>query len=129
MANLIQVSFPTEVAGTYYIKGVKGGNTAGKLRNQYLSYRSELSKVDLFQRRQRQKEFNSTQEIIVEDFGDAVNLIESENVENFDMFCDAWDQTKQIRKEDLKKLGPISYFNKFPFLSTGAGHLVVNYCL
>ena len=125
---MICEAFPTEVPGSYYIKGKKGSNATGKLRNQYLNLRSELAKVGLIQRKSRAHQNDSNQtpaEFIEEDLEDAFELLCSNETDDFVNIQNSWELTEAKRRSSLIEKGANYYFDTFPLLSTAVGHKLV----
>lgn len=128
LSDLISKAFNSEIAETYYAKGTKGGNAKGKLRNQFLNYRNDMSKVQMIQRKHREPaNKNQTPTVITIEITDAMEILESEELGNFDSIMDAWKLTKDHRENMISNLGALDYFKKFPTLSSVVGNLLVCY--
>lgn len=129
LSLLIKEAFPTEIPETYYVKGTRGGNATGKLRNQYLNLRTELAKVGIIQRKSRAKVIKPAEmvEALEEEVENALNLLQSCEIADFGDAKHAWEITKSKRMADFTTQGTAEYFSRFPILSTGAGYLLVSF--
>ncbi|KAG5666861.1 hypothetical protein PVAND_014869 [Polypedilum vanderplanki] len=122
LAHLIVQIYPTEIAATYYIPGLKKKNPAGKLYSQYNNYRTKLNAVGLCTRKKNtndQIEYGSLDvdnEENSEQVDSAINIVKSDEWDDSAKFYDAWNKTFNERCEYLKSgMKVIEYIQMFPF--------------
>jgi hypothetical protein len=128
LSQLIREAFPSEIPETYYVRGRNGGNATGKLRSQYLNIRTELGKVCLITRKSRSRpvEVSTTVEILEEEADEIIGSLQLEDSGELEDLKDRWTTTREKRLEICREQGSEVYFKKFPFLSSGAGYLLVS---
>lgn len=136
LANKLVSIFPTEIAETYFCRGLPGKSSTGKLFNAFLNTRTQLVECGLLLVNKRNKpeppkNEKSKKEKIASiqtksKYQNALKVCCSKNFDDFEKLKKMWNFCYNTRRKIRTEKSTLEYFNMFPYLKESEGYQLVS---